>query len=173
MSSLKLISPSLEYEASFIEMIEEWKAAAEPLSPWTIEIFKENFEEYISILLNASKGIGIPETFVPHSSFWLVNENKKILATSNLRHELNEKLYKTGGHIGYGVTPSERRKGNATKILELTLLEARKIGIEKALVTCNKTNIGSAKSIVKNGGKFWKETPAGKRITCYYWVEKS
>jgi len=171
MNSLKLISPSLEYKNSFLEMLEEWKASGEPLSPWTIGIYKENFEEYIFKLLNASKGIGVSETYVPHSSYWLVNENEKILATSNLRHKLNEKLLKKGGHIGYGVTPSERRKGNATKILELTLLEAHKKGIEKALLTCYKTNIGSAKTITKNGGKLWKEALTGERMTSYYWIE--
>ena len=107
---------------------------------------------------------------VPHSSFWLIDENQNILATSNLRHTLNEKLWIIGGHIGYGVAPSARRKGCATKVLELTLLEAKKLGIEKTLVTCYKNNIGSAKSILKNGGEFWKETPIKNRITQYYWI---
>lgn len=165
-----LISPTVELESQFRNMLQDWYSANEELSPWTIELDSSNFEEYVNKLLKASEGIGF-EGFVPHSSYWLIDENQNILATSNLRHTLNEKLWKIGRHIGYGVTPSARRKGYATKILELTLLEAKKLGIQKALLTCNKSNIGSVKSILKNGGKFWKETPMPNRITQYYWIE--
>lgn len=167
---LQLISPTIEFESQFRAMLQDWYSANERLIPWSIDLDTSDFEKYVNRLLDASKGIGLEDSHVPHSSFWLIDENQNILATSNLRHTLNEKLWIVGGHIGYGVTPSARRKGCATKILALTLLEAKKLGIEKALVTCSKTNIGSAKSILKNGGKFWKETPMKNRITQYYWI---
>ncbi len=170
MESLKLISPTIELESQFRTMLQDWHSANEALSPWSIGLDTSDFEKYVNILLNASKGIGLTDTQVSHSSFWLVDENQNILATSNLRHTLNEKLWVSGGHIGYGVAPSARRKGCATKILELTLLEAKKLGIEKALITCNKSNIGSAKSILKNRGEFWKEAPMENRTTQYYWI---
>lgn len=167
---LKLISPTINLEKQFRTMLQDWHSANEPLSPWSIGLDTFDFKKYVDSLLDASKGIGMGYLQVPHSSFWLIDENQNILATSNLRHNLNEKLWVTGGHIGYGVAPSERRKGCATKILELTILEAKKLGIKKVLVTCNKSNIGSAKSILKNGGEFWKETPMKNRITQYYWI---
>ena len=167
---LQLISPITELESQFRAMLQDWRSSKEPLSPWSIGLNTSDFEKYVNTLLNASKGIGMGYLQVPHSSFWLIDENQNILATSNLRHTLNEKLWIKGGHIGYGVAPSARKKGNATKVLELTLLEAKKLGIEKALLTCNKSNIGSAKSIIKNGGKFWKETPMENRIIQYYWI---
>jgi len=170
MKILKLISPTVDLKDSFYTMLEDWHSTNEPLSPWSIGLDTSDFEKYVNTLLDASKGIGMGYLQVPHSSFWLVDENQNILATSNLRHSLNEKLWIIGGHIGYGVAPSARRKGCATKILELTLLEAKKLGIEKTLVTCNKSNIGSAKSILKNGGEFWKEAPKENRITQYYWI---
>lgn len=165
-----LILPTVELESQFREMLQDWNFNNEELSPWTIGLDTSDFKKYVNTLTNASKGMGLEGLQVPHSSFWLIDENQNILATSNLRHTLNEKLWITGGHIGYGVTPSARRKGCATKILELTLLEAKKIGIDKALVTCSKSNVGSAKSILKNGGEFWKETPMKNRITQYYWI---
>ena len=171
MNSLKLISPTLSLEKEYNEMMAEWNASKEEYIPWTLGLYKKSFKEYVEKLEEHSKGINLPEKLIPHSSFWLVNENGKVLGTSNLRHRLTEQLLIKGGHIGYGIRPSERRKGNATKILELTLLEAKKLGIEKALITCNKSNIGSAKTIVKNGGIFWKEASFPKRITQYYWVE--
>ena len=63
------------------------------------------------------------------------------------------KIYaRSGGHIGDGIRPSERRKGYATAMIGLALEECRKLGINKVLMTCDKTNIGSAKSIMNNGG---------------------
>ncbi len=166
-----LISPTINLESQFRAMLQDWHSHNEELSPWTIGLDTSDFKKYIDTLLNAPKGIDLEGLLVPHSSFWLVDENQNILATSNLRHTLNDKLWITGGHIGYGVAPSARRKGCATKILKLTLLEAKKLGIGKALVTCSKSNIGSAKSILKNGGKFWKEIPMENRITQYYWID--
>ncbi len=81
-----------------------------------------------------------------------MNEENSILGVSNLRHKLNDELRKVGGHIGYGITPSYRRRGFATLILELSLIEARKMGIGDVLVSCHTDNIGSAKSIMNNGG---------------------
>ena len=61
-------------------------------------------------------------------------------------------LLLNGGHIGDGVRPSQRRKGIATKMIGLALEECRKLGISRVLMVCDKTNIGSAKSIQRNGG---------------------
>jgi predicted acetyltransferase len=58
----------------------------------------------------------------------------------------------SGGHIGFGVRPSERRNGYGAKMLALALEKCRELAIEKALVTCDAENIGSAKTIMKNGG---------------------
>ena len=76
----------------------------------------------------------------------------KIVGTIQIRHALNDALMKSGGHIGYGVRPSERRKGYATRMLALALEKCREMGIERVLITCWKDNIASAKTIVKGGG---------------------
>ncbi|MBR2176691.1 MAG: GNAT family N-acetyltransferase, partial [Clostridia bacterium] len=70
----------------------------------------------------------------------------------NIRHYLNDYLLKEGGHIGDGIRPSERRKGYATEMVRLALIECKKLGIDRVLMVCDKDNIGSAKSILKNGG---------------------
>jgi predicted acetyltransferase len=66
-------------------------------------------------------------------------------------------LLNSGGHIGFGVRPSFRRKGYATILLSLILQYVKKIGFDKVLVVCDKGNIGSEKTIMKNGGKFESE----------------
>lgn len=88
----------------------------------------------------------------------------------NIRHRLNEYLLQFGGNIGYSVRPSQRRKSYATEMLALALEECRKLGLNRALVTCDKTNIGSAKTIQKNGGVLENEVLEGDRITQRYWI---
>ena len=78
-----------------------------------------------------------------------------------------------GGHIGYGVRPSERRKGYATLMLRLVLDKARAMGIERVLITCDKDNLASARVIQKNGGVLDSESYSeqAKRVTQRYWIE--
>jgi predicted acetyltransferase len=72
----------------------------------------------------------------------------------------------------YGVLPSERRKGYATEMLRLALDKCKTLGIEKALITCDKHNIASARTIVKNRGIFENELPLDDgKIRQRYWIE--
>lgn len=75
-----------------------------------------------------------------------------MVGVSNLRHELTPFLRHEGGHIGYGVRPSARRKGYATEMLRQTLDYARDLGLERVLVTCGADNMPSQKTILRNGG---------------------
>ena len=93
------------------------------------------------------------EDRVPDSMFFLLDEDRdRLLGAVNILHYLNDSLLKEGGHIGDGIRPSERRKGYATKMIRPALAECKKLGIGRVLITCDKDNIGSARSIVKNGG---------------------
>ena len=78
-----------------------------------------------------------------------------------------------GGHIGYAVVPRERRKGYGTEMLRLGLEKAKKLGIKKALVTSDETNIGSKKIIEKNGGVLENQVPNPETgIDKFrYWIE--
>ena len=84
---------------------------------------------------------------------------------------MNEELEKYGGHIGLGIRPSERKKGYATIMIGLALEECKKLGINKVLMICDKDNIGSAKSIINNGGVLENEI-LGKdgKIEQRYWI---
>lgn len=77
-----------------------------------------------------------------------------------------------GGHIGDGVRPSERRKGYATEMIRLALIECRNLGFDRVLMCCNRDNIGSAKSIIKNGGVLENEIISKDGdIVERYWIE--
>ena len=171
--ALKLIKLTKEYEKQLCEMIEEWKLDQEinhtNRSPWVI--FKNDchdFDYYLEHLevKEASKD------WVPDSVFFLLDEDRdRLLGAVNIRHYLNDALLKEGGHIGDGIRPSERRKGYATEMIRLALTECKKLGIDKVLMTCSKDNIGSAKSIVKNGGVLENEfVNSDGDVEQRYWI---
>ena len=91
--------------------------------------------------------------------------------SKNIRHYLNDYLLNYGGHIGDGIRPSERGKGYATEMIRLSLSECKKLGLDKVLMVCNKSNIASAKTIIKNGGILENEftTEDGKTYQ-RYWI---
>jgi predicted acetyltransferase len=76
-----------------------------------------------------------------------------------------------GGHIGFAITPSSWRKGYGRKILELALIETKKIGLTRALVTCNDSNFGSRRIIESNGGKFQDINEVKGEMVRRYWIE--
>jgi len=88
---------------------------------------------------------------VKESIFWLI-DGHEFIGRVSLRHELNEELLKLGGHVGYEIRPTKRRKGYGKRILEFALKEAKKINLDKVLVTCDAYNIASKKIIEHNGG---------------------
>lgn len=94
-----------------------------------------------------------PENLVPATQYVYVRKaDGKLVGMLQLRHALNDSLLQFGGHIGYSVRPSERRKGYAKAMLHDALAEARKMGLEKVLVTCADWNAGSRNTILSNGG---------------------
>ncbi len=171
--ALKLIKLTKEYEKQLGEMIDEWKLDQEinhtNHSPWAI--FKNDYHDFDYYLENLE--LKEPrDGLVPDSTFFLLDDERNILLGAvNIRHYLNDYLLLHGGHIGDGVRPSERRKGYATEMIGLALIECKKLGIDKVLIICDKDNIGSMKSIVKNGGVLENEI-VGKdgRIEQRYWI---
>ena len=117
----------------------------------------EQFEEYVESCRKHSMGIDLKEGFVPDTVFVLVDDNENYVGIFNLRHCLNEFLANGPGHIGYGISSKYRRKGYATKGVELMLIEAKRIGIEEARLSCLKTNIGSFRAQQKNGAVIRRE----------------
>jgi predicted acetyltransferase len=121
------------------------------LTPFILRINCPTINDLNVLLSSFSNGINIGDNFVPHTTYWLI-DNDKIIGVSNLRHKLNDELKTIGGHIGYSIRPSERGKGDATKLLSLTIAEGKKLGITEFLLTCDKDNIASARTIQKNNG---------------------
>lgn len=172
-NTVRLIKPTPELEKEYKDFYREWKGSGEAMIPWVIEKDPTDFLEMVRFLQNNEQGIGIPEGWVCDSTYWLVNEGNRILGAVNIRHGLTEHLLNCGGHIGYGIRPSERRKGYATKILAVSLKVSRELGIEKVLVVCDESNIASARTIMKNGGVEDRSFTEGDgNVVRRFWIER-
>lgn len=168
---MELVKPDIKYRDSFIEGLLEYQAEGGFLTVDAKER-KDNFEAYIERLQREfTEGIG-KNNEIHMQHFWLIN-NDKYIGTSLLRYELDNDLVNIGGNISYEIRPTERRKGYGKKILKLTLDEARRAGLKKVLLTCDKDNIASRKIIEANEGvedaSFFRE---GMRIEkLRYWIQ--
>ncbi len=97
-------------------------------------------------------------------------ETGGLVGMIDIRHRLNDHLLLHGGHIGYSVRPSQRRKGYATAMLAQALDLCRERGMDRVLVTCDRKNTASARVIQANGGKLENEVQDGDRVTQRYWI---
>lgn len=153
---ITLEKPHQRWKYSFLTLVEEFKFHDEDLIPWVIGLEAADFDSYLKILEDSAVGVGLKEWQVPHQTYWLI-AGEEVVGVSNLRLKLTEKLRRDGGHIGYGIRPSARRKGYAVKLLTETLKKAKAHDIGQCLLMCDKSNIGSAKTILKNGGVLLSE----------------
>lgn len=151
----ELVRPSARYRESFLEAVREAQAAGSGLGDtlkWNLDEISANFDRLLQELSRYEPGKELPEGFVHSEYLWLVNGDE-YLGRVSIRHTLNERLRQFGGHIGYEIRPSARRQGNASLALKLALERCRELGIERALVTCDVDNLGSRRTIEKNGGE--------------------
>ncbi|KQL44676.1 GCN5 family acetyltransferase [Brevibacillus choshinensis] len=167
-----LARPSMEFYEAYMSFYNEWKQSKEPIVPWIVEKEPTDFAAYLRYLQEEESGENLQPGWVTNSTYWLVNEQSQIAGAVNIRHDLTERLLNTGGHIGYGVVPSQRRKGYATAILEQSLQITRELGLNRVLVACDAGNIGSEKTIVKNGGVFESEfIEEDGNVVKRFWIE--
>lgn len=168
---LKLVKLETKYRSQLNNMLDEWYSYDEEIIPYAIrKVDYHNFDRYIDSLELKEAKNGL----VPDSTFFCLDEERNIFVGAvNIRHYLNENLLLNGGHIGDGIRPSERRKGIATQMIALALDECKKLGIDKVLMVCDKNNIGSAKSIINNGGLLENEIEVDGIVKQRYWINNN
>lgn len=167
--SMQLVTPTKKFEKSWRAAVKEFNAEGKNGS-WNNHGVPIDMDSYVQQCENYSQGKNLPEGKVPATTYWLIDE-KELVGVVNIRHELTDHLRKIGGHIGYAIRPSARKRGYGTRILELALLKAKQIGITKALVTCDESNIGSQKIIEKNGGIFEDKVMSDGEYKLRYWIK--
>jgi predicted acetyltransferase len=181
-----LVDPHPRFRRSFLEAADEFHAAGQDpfsnLVTWPAEDgfageeftrsgleSPDEFERFTSFLVGQRlEDAPRPPTYVPCTEKWMTDgpDSDAYLGRISLRHRLNDLLLTWGGHIGYGVRPSARRRGCATQALAAMLPVCAELGIDQVLVTCDIDNVASRRTIEKNGG-IYEDTRQGK---LRYWI---
>ena len=169
---LRLVKPSLEFEAEYTAMVREFLQTEEA---WfnNFELALADFAAFVQELQDEAQGIGMPPDVVPQQTYWLANEQQTLLGEIRLRPYLTPPFEKHNGHIGYNTRPSRRGKGYATCMLALVLDEARQFGLSRVMPTIDGDNPASVRVIEKNGG--WLDLQhvsheTGEMLSCY-WID--
>lgn len=166
---IQLCKPSTELVTSYIAFMDEMKAMGEKIWDQNIPFLSESLEDFVFRVI---KGENQPqEGLVPETIYWAVRDNK-VVGRIALRHFLSESLKEFGGHIGYEVRPSDRKKGIAKEMLRQLLQTTKCKDIGSLLLTCAPDNTASIRTIIANGGVLEKTIFVEKwnRDTSYYWI---
>ena len=174
-SALKLVLPSKKYIDEIIAYKNEFDNNSSIHGSAGLSSY-DDINVWLKKIDEARQGKNLEHGSVPNTCYLTVRvSDNKLIGSIDIRHALNEYLEKFGGHIGYAIRPSERKKGYATEQLRLALLKCMKMGIYKVLITCNKSNIGSRKTILNNGGIFQSEIMEGPEknynMVERYWID--
>lgn len=154
----KLVVPTMEYKKKAIKYIKEHKKYQSPINgSGLLYEYLKDYEGWLK-KLDYERNIEADKVFVPNETYFLVRANDdEIIGMVNLRTQLNERVKNSYGSIGYGIRPKERRKGYNKINLYLTLKECQRRGIKNVVLSCEKDNIASSKSMLALGAVFDKE----------------
>ena len=112
-----------------------------------------------------------PKGSVPSNTYIAVRiSDDRVVGIIDLRHHIDHPILSVwGGHMGFTVRPSERGKGYATEMLRQNLQNCMARNMDKILVTCDRSNLASEKTILANGGVFEKEIDVNGEMIKSYW----
>lgn len=173
----RLIDPTERLHASWLEARDEWGRGVhqDGAGLWLAEDLDvdtpEGFSAWLGRLRREADTSVPPEEGKVHATYWWVVEQGTYLGAITLRHALNDYLRAVGGHIGFGIRPSARRRGLARWALGAVLPRAHALGLDRVLITCDDDNVASARTIEANGGVLEDVRSVDGGLKRRYWVE--
>lgn len=173
MKKIKLVEPSLSSENQILSYREEFLVYQDSMDGTSCLSEFTDIEKWLACIEKKSYEETVPEGLVTATEFLVIREiDSKLVGMVSIRHTLNDYLFKLGGHIGYSVRRSERNQGYAKEILAQSLRYCKTLKLERVLLTCDKSNLASAKVIKFNGGilesEFFDEKE--QEIIQRYWI---
>lgn len=167
---MQIVPLSAEHELALRDFLEDFVRVGESDVPGYFADASWSHDEIVANLAAGSRGEHLPEGWVPSTTSFLEDDGE-ILCVVNLRHRLTGPLLRCGGHVGYGVRPSARGRGHATRMLESAKQQARELGIDRILVTCDTDNRASTCVIEKCGGVLYDVLDGASGGTIRrYWI---
>ena len=175
MESLKLLKPTKDFENQILKIAQEFFDDGTVLN-WTswLKRYVNNYDWRLGNINNNENKETVETWHVIAKQFILIRElDNKVLWFINTRLELNEALLEHGWHIWYSIRPSERKRHYATAQLFSVLKLYKDLWVEKVLLTCDKSNIWSAKTIQNCGWILENEIidPTDWELIQRYWID--
>lgn len=173
---IKMINPSIETKEIVLDFKNEMLEYNDfALNGYGMLDQAKTYTEWLELIeLFTDPQKVINTKFVIGSQWMLVDTStNRVLGMANLRHELNDHLLQFGGHIGYSIRPTERRKGYGKLQLKLALDVLKEHGVERVLVTCDDSNKGSYKTIEACGGVLDNKIEKDDMLVRRYWIDNT
>lgn len=168
---LILVKPSRDYLEQIYEYRQKFLDNDDSMDGTSSLRRFENIEEWLQWVDKNENEETCANYFVPSSQFLTIRKSdNRLVGMVDVRHKLNEHLLKFGGYIGYSIRKSERGKGYGKEQLRLALLEAKKLKINKVLITCNKDNFPSRNTILSANGVLENEVKDEDEVIQRYWI---
>ena len=152
---LMLVEPSEEYFAELAAYRNDFLENSDSMDGCGPLRRFDDMKAYLEDTMRYTREETLPEGMVLATQFLCIRKSdNRLVGMIQVRHYLNDFLRTFGGHIGYSIRPSERRKGYASWMLKNVQPYCKSLGLSEILVCCLDTNEGSRRTILKNGGRF-------------------
>ena len=171
MDTLMLVKPSKELEKSILDYRQEYFDFGEThINGSNGILYYDDFNEWLTMVLTIEKDKLSRDNIHASTFFSVRKSDNKIIGSIQLRHFLTDELEKHGGHIGYGIRPTERKKGYGKQQLLLVLEKAREMNISKVMISCDKDNLASSQTAISCGGILTCENYFNDKEQQIFWI---